>query len=143
MTKLKSDPDGPDVFQLERSLLADQLSLVPRLVGLGCVKNCHDLTLLKGLVRVLLRPEARRDTTQCGHALGSELGRQTQGEKIHAHLHQGIACARAPAANTVFGGAHYPLVYSLPIKLLIFYRRALQTRSDADPTDRRPWKTSP
>ncbi|WP_262100034.1 IS3 family transposase, partial [Stenotrophomonas maltophilia] len=68
-SKLKSDPDGPDIFQLERSLLSDQLSLVPRLVGLRCVKNCHDLLLMKGVVRVLPRQESRRDATRSGHLL--------------------------------------------------------------------------
>ena len=42
VTKLQPDADSPNVFQLERRLLADQLSLVPRLVRLRCVKNCHD-----------------------------------------------------------------------------------------------------
>ena len=33
------------------------------------MKNCHDLLLMKGVVRVLLRQESRRDATRSGHLL--------------------------------------------------------------------------
>lgn len=68
MAELKPNPDGPDVFQLKRGLLADEFSLVPRLVGVRGVKICPDQLLLKELVRLLLRTEARRDATKRGRS---------------------------------------------------------------------------
>ncbi|MFC3659832.1 hypothetical protein, partial [Luteimonas notoginsengisoli] len=48
VTELKANANTPDVFQLERCLLPDQLALVPGLVVLRCVKNCHAQLLMKG-----------------------------------------------------------------------------------------------
>jgi len=39
MSVLKMDPDGPNVFGLERRLLVDQLASVPRLTGLFGIRD--------------------------------------------------------------------------------------------------------
>ena len=52
-----------------KKLLADQLSFVPGLVGLRCVKNCHDHLQMKGVVMVLPILEVQRDPTQSSHLL--------------------------------------------------------------------------
>ena len=48
VAELKANANSPDVFQLERCLLPDQLALIPGLLVLRCVKNCHDQLLMKG-----------------------------------------------------------------------------------------------
>src|SRR5579864_3696839 len=52
---LQADPNGPDLSELERHLLADELTLVPRLVALSKMSRFHD-----GLLSVEGRPKLRR-----------------------------------------------------------------------------------
>jgi hypothetical protein len=63
---LQPDSDGPDVFKLERSLLADQLSLASRFAELRRVKSRLVQLLLKGRGKLLLCREVRRDEIQSG-----------------------------------------------------------------------------
>ncbi|SCK37444.1 porin [Variovorax sp. HW608] len=56
--------NGPDFFCLERCLLADQLSLVPRSMG-GGVVQFHDALLLKGMAM----PSSTEAAATCGCSL--------------------------------------------------------------------------